>query len=238
MRKGLRGVVLRTFTRSRRICQAIADEGFPSIVVAEHFEDPSINCIWADSIPDSRRAVEHLLHLGHRRIAFTMNHLRDRDHADRCAAYREAIEAAGIAYDPELVVAVPADLAGGKAALNRLMSLPTPPTAVYYADPLACIGAIARAHEIGLKIPEDISIVGFDDGDIRFRVWPMLTAVCQDASQFGLEAALWLTRKTTNPEEASLRKQVNTFFEVHGTTGQPPRNAIRLLPDGKRIPVV
>jgi DNA-binding LacI/PurR family transcriptional regulator len=236
MRKGLRGVVLRTFTRSRRVCQAISDEGFPSIVVAEQFENPSVNCIWADSVPDSRRAVEHLIHLGHRRIAFTMNHLRDRDHADRCDAYKAAIEAAGMAYDPELVVSVPADLGGGKAALNRLMSLPTPPTAIYYADPLACIGAITRAYEIGLKIPEDVSIVGFDDADIRFRVWPVLTAVCQDASQFGFEAALWLTRKITNPQEGPMRKQVTTFFEVHGTTGQPSKKPIRILPDGSRIP--
>ncbi|HSV12908.1 MAG TPA: LacI family DNA-binding transcriptional regulator [Tepidisphaeraceae bacterium] len=236
MRKGLRGVVLRTFTRSRRICQAIADEGFPSIVVAERFDNPDINCIWADSVPDSRRAVEHLIHLGHRRIAFTMNHLRDRDHDDRCAAYQSVLEAAGIEYDPELVVAVPADLAGGKAALNRLMSLPTPPTAIYYADPLACVGAITRAHEMGLKIPEDVSIVGFDDADIRFRIWPVLTAVCQDASQLGFEAALWLTRAIANPQEGPMRKQVNTFFEVHGTTGQPPKRPIRILPDGMRIP--
>jgi DNA-binding LacI/PurR family transcriptional regulator len=116
------------------------------------------------------------------------------------------------------------------------MSLTTPPTAIYYADPLACIGAITRAYEIGLKIPEDVSIVGFDDADIRFRVWPVLTAVCQDATQFGFEAALWLTRAIVNPQEGPMRKQVNTFFEVHGTTGQPPSRPIRILPDGRRIP--
>src|SRR5262245_18689038 len=81
MRKGLRGAVLRTFTHSRRTCELIAEEGFPSIVVAEHFENPAVNCIYADSAPDSRLAVDHLIHLGHRRIAFMMNHVPDHDHA-------------------------------------------------------------------------------------------------------------------------------------------------------------
>ncbi|HEY7089912.1 MAG TPA: LacI family DNA-binding transcriptional regulator [Tepidisphaeraceae bacterium] len=235
MRKGLRGAILRTFTHSRRACELIAEEGFPSIVVAEHFDNPAVNCIYADSGPDSRLAVEHLIHLGHRRIAFMMNHILDHDHADRHAAYRAALDAAGIEYNPELVVSVPADLAGGKASLNRLMSLPHPPTAIYYADPLACVGALIRAHEIGLKIPEELSVVGFDDADIRFRVWPTLTAVCQNAAQIGFEATLWLTRKIQNPQEGSLRRQAATFFEVHGTTGQPTKAPIRILPDGSRI---
>ncbi|WP_428940340.1 LacI family DNA-binding transcriptional regulator [Fontivita pretiosa] len=237
MRKGIRGAVLRTFTHSRRTCEAIAEEGFPSIVVAERFDNPRVNFIYSDSGPDSRRAVEHLIHLGHRRIAFVMNHLRDRDHTDRHDAYRATLESAGIPYDPELVISVPADLAGGKAALNRLMTRPVPPTAIYYADPLACVGAITRAHEIGLQIPEELSIVGFDDADIRFRVWPVLTAVCQNATQLGFEAALWLTRRLTGREEHGLQKQAATFFEVHGTTGLPPKRPVRILPDGSRIAV-
>lgn len=238
MRKGIRGAVLRTFTQSRRICSAIAEESFPSVVVAENFDDPRINCVFTDSGPESRRAVEHLLQLGHRRIAFAMNHIRDRDHTDRHDAYKATIESAGIKYDPELVISVPADLAGGKAALNRLMSMSVPATAVYYADPLACMGAITRAHEIGLQIPDDISIVGFDDADLRFRVWPALTAVCQNANQMGFEAALWLTRKVAGVENQPLHKKTSTFFEVHGTTGLPPKKPTRILPDGSRLAVV
>jgi DNA-binding LacI/PurR family transcriptional regulator len=237
MRKGIRGAVLRTFTHSRRTCVAIADEGFPAVVVADHFEEPQVNCVFSDSRPDSHRAIEHLIQMGHQRIAFAMNHLRDRDHTDRHDAYKAALESAGIAYNGEYVISVPADLAGGKAALNRLMAMPLPPTAIYYADPLACIGAIARAHEIGLRIPDDISIVGFDDADIRYRVWPTLTAVCQDASQLGFEASLWLTRKLMGIDDQPLRKKTTTFFEVHGTTGLPAKKPGRVLPDGSRLAV-
>jgi DNA-binding LacI/PurR family transcriptional regulator len=234
MRKGIRGAILRTDSHSRRICELIAAEGFPSIVVADRFESPLVNFICTNSGPDSRRAVEHLVHLGHTRIAFVMNHIPDHDHEDRLNGYRQAMESSGVTIDPELIVKIGADLSGGKAALNRLLSLPHPPTAIYYADPLACAGAVTRAHELRVRIPEELSIVGFDDGDIRFRVWPALTAVCQNASQLGFEAALWLTRTLSGVEKSPLRKQASTFFEVHGTTGQAPQQAVRILPDGSR----
>jgi DNA-binding LacI/PurR family transcriptional regulator len=238
MRKGVRGAVLRTDMHARHICEAIAEEGFPAVAIAERFDSPKVNYIYTDSGADSRRAVDHLIHLGHRRIAFVMNHVPDHDHHDRYDAYRASLEAAGIAYDPELCVKVPADVAGGKSSLNRLLSLPQPPTAVYYADPLACVGAMARVQELHLRVPDDLSIIGFDDADIRFRVWPTLTAVCQNASELGFEAALWLTRKLNSREDGPLRKQASTFFEVHNTTGRPPKDVVRILPDGTRADVM
>ena len=236
MRKGLRGVILRTLARSRHICQAIADEGFPSIVVAERFESPNVNYVCYDSRVDSRRAVEHLISLGHRRVALSVHIVPDRDHDARRAGYVDALAGAGLELDPELVVSVVADMDGGKSAINRLMSLPSPPTAVYFTDPLACVGAIAQAHSLGIHIPDDLSIVGFDDGDIRFRTWPVFTAVCQDAAQLGFEAALSLTRKLTGIINGdAVQREMNTFFEVHETTGLPPARPVRVLPSGQRV---
>lgn len=238
MRKGVRGVVLRTDTHSRDTCEAVAAEGFPAVVVADRFDTQTarsgVNYIHSDSLPDSRRAVEHLLHLGHRRIAFVMNNIPDRDHTDRLAGYQQALRAGGVEEDPGLVVRIGADLSGGKASLNRLLSLPAPPTAIYYADGLACMGAMSRCRELKLSVPEDLSLIGFDDGDQRFRVWPVMTAVCQDAAQIGFEAALWLTRTLSGKESRPMRKQALTTFEVHGTTGRPPVRAVRVLPDGTR----
>jgi DNA-binding LacI/PurR family transcriptional regulator len=89
---------------------------------------------------------------------------------------------------------------------------------------------------MGLHIPNDLSIVGFDDGDMRFRTWPVLTSVCQNAAQLGFEASLWLTRKLGGIETGSIRKDMSTFFEVHETTGPPPPRPVRVLPNGTRIP--
>ena len=92
-----------------------------------------------------------------------------------------------------------------------------------------------RAHAMGLRIPDDLSIVGFDDGDLRYRTWPVLSAVCQDAAQLGFEAALWLTRKLAGVVHEPLRKEMSTFFEVHETTGLPPATPVRVLPSGQRV---
>ena len=146
MRKGVRGVILRTLARSRYMCQAIADEEFPSVVVAERFDTPNVNYLCYDCT-DSRRAVEHLINLGHRRIALAVHTAPDRDHAARQQGYYEALRAAGIDIVPELIVSVVADMDGGKSGINRLMSLPHPPTAVYFTDPLACVSAIARPFD-------------------------------------------------------------------------------------------
>lgn len=237
MRKGIRGAILRTDSHSRHACEAIAAEGFPAIVIADRFDSPAVNFIYSDSGVDSRRAVEHLIDLGHTRIAFVMNNIPDRDHGDRLLAFQEALRSAGVEEDPRLMIRIGADLAGGRASLNRLMSLPHPPTAIYYSDPVACVGAIGRARELKISIPEDLSIIGFDDGDVRFRMWPALTAVCQDATKIGFEAALWLTRTIAGREDRPMRQQATTTFEVHGTTGRPPERVVRILPDGSRVAV-
>ncbi|MEZ6191822.1 MAG: LacI family DNA-binding transcriptional regulator [Phycisphaerales bacterium] len=83
MRHGFHGVILRAGTKSRKICEAIAAEGFPSVVVAERFEMPEVNYICCDSRSESERAIDHLVHLGHRRIALVVHRRADSDHSDR-----------------------------------------------------------------------------------------------------------------------------------------------------------
>ena len=237
MRKGVRGAILRTLARSRHICEKIAEEGFPSIVVAEQFDNPKVNYVCYDSRQDSRRAVEHLISMGHRRIALAVHAIPDSDHAARIQGYHDALRTAGVELDHELVLSSVASMESGRSAINRLMSIPNPPTAIYFTDPLTCVGALQRAHSLGLRVPDDLSIVGFDDGDMRFRTWPMLSAVCQDAAQLGFEAALWLTRKLAGIGDGPMRKAMSTFFEVHETTGLPPARPVRVLPNGQRIDV-
>jgi DNA-binding LacI/PurR family transcriptional regulator len=238
LRKGVRGVIVRTLARARHIPPAIAREGFPMVVVADRFEDvPEVSYISHHSGDGSRRAVEHLIHLGHQRIALAIHQERDSDHADRYEGYKQALLDGGIEPDPSLVVPVCADIHGGISAMNQLMSLPNPPTAIYFTDPHPTIGAMRRAFAMGLNIPDDVSIVGFDDGDMRFRVHPVLTAVCQNTTMLGQEAGQYLAAKVAGLVNGSMRKVAQTLFEVNQTTGRPPRVRSRVLPDGTRMAV-
>jgi DNA-binding LacI/PurR family transcriptional regulator len=237
MRKGLRGVILRSFEASQHICLAVAEENFPHVVVADRFEGTRVNYIGCDSRGDSRRAVQHLIQLGHRRIGLALHAVYDTDHRDRRDGYAEALAEAGIKADPALRVEIVANLDGGAQAITRLMSLPEPPTAVFFTDPIATLGALRRCQELGLRVPAELSIVGFDDSDIRAHTFPQLTAVCQDARMLGYEAALWLTRVLAGPPGVPARIQESrpTMLDINQTTGRPPREGVRVLPDGTRL---
>ncbi|MDX2115894.1 MAG: LacI family DNA-binding transcriptional regulator [Planctomycetota bacterium] len=224
-RKGVRGVILRCFEDSREVCESIAAEGFPAVVVADRFDNPAVNFICTESRSDSRRAVEHLIRLGHRRIALGVHYVRDTDHRDRCEGYREALEEHGVAFDPSLLVDLVADMAGGANAVRYLMSLPDRPTAIYFTDPMATVGAMHACREMGVHIPQELSIVGFDDSDVRHHAFPPFTAVCQDASLLGQEAARWLLRRINDDTTEPLRLVRQTSFEINQTTCPPPRVA-------------
>lgn len=237
MRKGLRGVILRTYESTRGICSAIAAEGFPSVVVADRFDDPKVNFICCDSKDDSRRAVEHLIQLGHRRIACAVHNVPDTDHRDRRDGYAEALANHDIPLDPSMIFEMVASFDGGVAVINRIMGQPRPPTAIFFADPLATLGAMRRCQELDIRIPQDLSIVGFDDSDIRQHTWPPFTAVCQDAKMIGEEAARWLTGSVLGQAASRLRMVRPTMLEINLTTAPPNRAPFRMLPDGTRVPI-
>jgi DNA-binding LacI/PurR family transcriptional regulator len=226
LRKGIRGVVLRCFRYNRQVITSIAEEGFPCVVVAAEFDEPKVNFLRADSYPSSRRAVEHLIGLGHRRIGLAVHNVPDSDHADRRRAYDDALYCAGIKVDPALVMELPAGISSGEQVLDSLLGLQQPATAIFATNPMTALGIMRRAQERGIDVPRDLSVVGVDDSDVRMHVWPRLTAVTQDASALGLEAALWLTRAIAVHKTGALggacRRTIATSFEVNGTTAVVP----------------
>lgn len=234
-RKQIRGVLLRSFAHTRHACEAIAGEGFPAVVIADRFDNPAVNFVCCESRQDSRRAVEHLVGMGHRRVAIAMHEVPDTDHSDRLAGYEDALREAGIPVDPAMRVQMIANPEGGANAVTRFLSLRDPPTALFLTDPLATLGALRRCQELGVKVPTEFSIIGFDDSDIRTHTFPRLSAVVQDAEMLGFEAARWLTRFLAGIGEQSLRASRSTRLEINQSTSVPPEVPVRVLPDGTRI---
>ena len=221
MRKGVRGVILRTTEATRETCRAIADEGFPHVVISERFDTPAVNYVDCDSKVDSTRAVEYLIDLGHRRIAFATHAIPDRDHIDRLTGYRAALESAELPFDERLVFRQRISREGGATVIKLATSMSDPPTAIFFADPLLALGAMNKALKLGIRVPDDLSMVGFDDSDVRYGVYPPLTAVCQDATALGYEAGRWLARSISGRESGGLRKTMRTFLEINQSTAAP-----------------
>lgn len=237
MRKGVRGVILRTTVGTRGICHTIAEEGFPSVVAGSRLEHSGINFVYGDSLPTSKQAIEHLISLGHKRIGITLGLVEDSDHADRLEGYRQALLGYGIEPDPDLMYRVPAHRPDGAQLLKRILGGPKPPTALFITDPNVVVGAINQAHRLGVNIPGDLSIVGMDDGDSSSDAYAQLTSVCQDAVQIGYEASSALKRIIDSaPEQRQpVRMAMPTWLEVHESTGPPPSEPFRVLPDGTRV---
>jgi len=234
-RKHVAGVVLRSFSDSRHLCEKIAEEGFPHVVVADAFDHPDVNFVCNDSYDDTAAAMEHLASLGHRRVGLCVHLVRDSDHDDRRRAYTEALRRFNLDADPRLTAEVIADMDGGATAINSLMSLAEPPPAVLITDPLASLGALRRCLELSIRVPDDLSIVGFDDSGARQMAYPLYTSVCQDSLALGQRAAEWLSRRLMGEADPILRERGKTFFEVNQTTAPPPRAAVRVMPSGQRI---
>ncbi len=217
-RLGVRGAVLRTTHGTRSICEKILEQGFPAVVVGDRLAGAETSCVYCESRSASREAVEHLVSLGHRRIAISINIVEDSDHQDRLAGYREALEDHGLDIDDKLIMRAPGNRQGGSQLIRRIVTAVDRPTAIYITDPMAAVGAMYEAQKMGLRIPEDLSIVGFDDSELRQTALPTMTAVCQDANGLGREAYRVLSEliKDRLNEES---KPPTAWLEVHESTG-------------------
>ena len=236
-RKGLRGVLVRSLDDSK-VAEQIADEGFPMVQIADRSSRSDVNYIDSDSRKTSQQAVEHLLGLGHKRVGLAIHRVADSDHIDRETGYRDALAEAGIAVEDSLIVRAEASPEGGAIMLLKLLDQPNPPTAIYFTNPLSTVGALHKCLQLGIRVPKDLSIVGFDDSDIRLRTFPQFTAVCQDAKALGLESARWLTRLLNDETSGSFRETRPTTLAVHESTAFPPVAAIRLEDNARVVRVI
>jgi DNA-binding LacI/PurR family transcriptional regulator len=225
-RANVQGVVLRTMSESRDVCAAMAELGFPHVVISERFEgDEGVSYVDSDSRVASMQATEYLLSLGHRRIAFATHNVPDHDHMDRYDGYAEALAKHDLAVEEDLVFQHPADVPGGATVLKMAMSMKDRPTAIYFADWLLAIGGLKAAHAMGVRVPEDLSIVGVDDADLRHTVHPTLTAVCQNAFDLGAKAGQALGKILAGQAPDPLRVSLPGFFEINESTGAPRQDA-------------
>jgi LacI family transcriptional regulator, galactose operon repressor len=233
-RKGIRGAIIRSTSTDRDVARMIGDEGFPAVVLGDRFDHPRLAFAYNESGTASAEGVEHLISLGHRRIAFAANDTDDGDHIDRLEAYRATMQKHGVG-DPPLEFRVPAHRLDGAQLMRKMMSISAPPTAVFIADPLTACGAINEARKLGLRIPEEMSILGFDDTDSRFSVAPTMTAICQDSRELGRLALELLVQRCEGTDGEAPGKLGKAWLEINHTTARVPSNPVRIMPNGERL---
>ena len=227
--RGIGALALRVDMTSTDLLDEVAECGIPAVVVAHKPENPALGYVVVRSRETSRDAINHLLRLGHTRIAFCRNIIPDQDHAERQAGYEDALRDSGIEPDDQLNITIPADPDGGMTAINRLLALPDPPTAVYFSDPMPTLGALRRAQALGIRVPEDLSIVGFDDDNARYHGGIVYTAVCQDVPRVArITGQVLLRAMLRGPLETPPAIELESYLEVNASTGPAPQSLDRL----------
>jgi LacI family transcriptional regulator len=196
-------IFVESYLRSSEEVSALIDK--PHLFVHRLFNSLGDNSIVPDDRHGARIAVKHLLELGHQRIAF-INGPEDWDAAtNRLAGYQEELATWGIALDPALVKQGDWQVQSGYAATQQLIAVAERPTAVFAANDLMALGVTYATQEAGLKVPEDIAVVGYDDRDFAGFVRPALTTVqmpCEKMGHVAAESLLGLIRgeiKTVEP---------------------------------------
>jgi len=161
----------------------------PVVVTGRSVKAPGLFSLNFDNTEGGRIATRHLIDCGHRKIAFIAGDPRHPDATQRLSGYRMALEDAGIEFRPELVVQGEYNEASGVEAVSSLMAARQKFTAIFAANDQMAIGAAHGLHRHALRVPEDVSLVGFDDLPTSLYAWPPLTTVHQPAYEMGLLAA-------------------------------------------------
>lgn len=212
----LDGVVVSSTLMDDVIVRALCESSMPFVLVGRH-PTLDVNFVDVDNFQAGRQATLHLLHLGRRRVAAISGPQNVIPGHDRLAGYRKALQECGLRLDPELVGEGDFSEQGGYLVMRRL--LPARPDAVFAASDLMAVGALRALREAGLRVPEDVAVVGYDDVPIARQTEPPLTTVRQPTRAMGSMAVETLNEILHDPEAPPRRVILETELIVRYSCG-------------------
>jgi DNA-binding LacI/PurR family transcriptional regulator len=164
-----------------------------------------------DDIQGGEAATEYLLGLGHRRIGLITGPSDSQSSSNRLEAYRRTLQSVGIGFDSRLIAPGDGGASGGRSGAEHLLSGPTPPTAIFCYNDLTAMGAISALKKSGRRVPQDVSVMGFDDIAFAEYVDPPLTTIRQckyDMGRLATEMVLDLLNGETPVAKVFLRGEL------------------------------
>ena len=215
------GVIVSSMLLNDSLVQALSDGDLPFMLVGRHPTDTHASYVDADNIGGAREAVTHLLRLGRARVATITGPQNMIAGTDRLAGYLAALHERGVISDPGLIVEGDFTEAGGNRAMQQLLSRRL--DAVFAASDIMAIGALRALREAGLRVPEDVAVVGFDDLPQSARTEPPLTSVRQPIYRLGTTAVDSLLDLFEYPDSSPRRIVLPTELVVRASCGSALR---------------
>jgi len=216
---GVGGVILHGFTTDDARVSSLLGAGIPCVGVDDVGLAPRLGHVSSDNVGGALEAVCHLYTVGRRRIATIHPPLSHAVGGERLLGYRIGLEEVGLQARQEYLVEADFFLHDGEAAMEKLLTLDERPDAVFAASDVMAIGAMAAIERAGLRIPDDIAIVGYDDSPYATLVSPQLTTVRQDAPAQGIAAAEGVLRMILDPSSSPIELIVPVELIVRESSG-------------------
>lgn len=195
------------------------EEGYP-LVLHGRLPDCTLPFVDVDNVGGARKAVSHLIELGHRHVGLITNApLSYTSSQDRLTGYRQALQETELPFDDELVRYGEFSPESGRKAMESLLALPSPPSAVFVASDVVALGAMAAVRERGMRIPQDVALVGFDDIFLAAYVSPPLTTVRLPAYGLGWAAGDMLIRLINEDEPVERQMLLESELVIRQSCG-------------------
>lgn len=171
-----------------------------------------VSSVALDDIGVAHQASQHLIELGHRRVAMITGPMKEDCSQDRCSGYEQALKDNSINTDPDFVITGDWSATSGYQAFKELFRLPSPPTAIFAQNDRMAIGVLRAAREMGIAVPDELSVIGVDDMPLSSYFDPPLTTMRQDPISIGREAARLLIdtveKRLSTPKHVLLQAQL------------------------------
>jgi LacI family transcriptional regulator len=221
------GVAIMTFGMEEVLLDDLKFRKIPLVFVDVGPPVPTVSNIRVDYLHGLRQAVQHLVALRHQLISFVSGPLVLKTAVARQTAFLQSMEEVGLAVKKEFIVEGNHTLEGGMAAMEQILKLPQHPTAVVCSNDMTAIGVMRKCHERGLRVPQDVSIVGFDDIRLSQFVIPALTTVQMSQAELARQAfhALYAETQRKNPSPNGSEYHLPTNLLLRDSTALAPARA-------------
>ena len=191
----------------------------PVVVTDREISGGNADSMGIDNLAGGRMATHYLLDLDHRRIACLGGPWNDTPSGLRVAGYQQALAERGVAVKPELLVRGDWGCESGRQCAVELLQLNSRPTAIFACNDMMAIGVLRGAYELGIAVPDELSVIGFDDISLASFVTPTLTTVNQPKYVTGIAAVDILLRRIADRDRPTLRQEFPLELVVRESTG-------------------
>ena len=211
------GILIISLPPNNNQAERFAHADIPTVLIDAYHSQ--LCCILTDDVRGGKLATQHLINLGHRKISFLSDFLETPFHPSaryRYQGYRKALKENGIPFNPDYHISGERGRTNATKMAQHLLNLDDPPTAIFAGNDVQAIGVLDAARELGVKVPDDLSVLGFDG--IRDAEYTNLTTIDQHLYQSGVEGVNMLIDALDNRPEIPLEKRLSLELVARGTT--------------------